>query len=103
VTDIAVQGRAGADAVFAQHIHQPPNADPVAVIALRPGAHRGCVAGWRPGLPGDAAGERKELDIGNHPDREASAAGPFELWPLVNRDIGKRTVVARLHSTALPR
>src|SRR6267378_3445839 len=101
VADVAVQCRAGADAVLAQHIHQPPNADPVAVVALRPGPYRGCVAGRRAGLAGDAAGERKELDIGDDPDRDQSAVGPFELWPLVDRDIGKRTVIARLHGTTL--
>src|SRR6516162_3590198 len=100
VADVAVQRRASADAVLAQHIHQPPDADPVAIIALRPGAHRGWVAQLRARLTGDGAAQWKEFNIGDDPDREPGAAGPFELGTLVDRNIGKRAVIARLHSTA---
>ena len=39
IAELAVQRGAGADAVTAQHLHDPPDADPVAVIAHRPVAH----------------------------------------------------------------
>src|SRR6516162_3905042 len=101
VADVAVQCRAGADAVLAQHIHQPPDADPIAIVALRPGAYRRRIARRGAGLTGDAAGERKELDIGDDPEREPGAAGPFELGTVFDRDVGERAVVARLHGTFL--
>ena len=101
VANIAVEGRAAPDAVFAQHIHQPPNADPVAIVALGPGTHRWRIAWRRPGVAGDAAGERKEFDIGDDPDRDEGAAGPLEFWPAVDRGIRKRAVIARLHGTFL--
>src|SRR5262249_21758040 len=97
VADVAVQCRAGPNAVLAQHIHRPPDAAPVAVVGWRPGAHRGRIAGWRPGLAGDTAGERKELDIGDDPDRQPGATRPFELGAVLDRNIGERAVIARLH------
>src|SRR5262252_208366 len=100
VADVAVEGRAGADAVLAEHIHQPPDADAIAVVALRPGAHRGRVADGRAGIRGDAAAEWEEFDIGDNPECDPGAAGPFELWPILDRNIRKRAVVARFHGTA---
>ena len=97
IADVAVQGRAGADPVFLQHIHDPPDADAVAVIALRPGAHRGNRRLARIGASRDAAGQREEFDVGDDPDREAGAVGPIELWPVVDRGIGERAVIARFH------
>ncbi len=101
VADVAVQGRAGADAVPAQDLHQPPDADPVAVVALRPGAHRGRISDRAAGLAGDAAAQREEFDVGDDPDRDPRPARPFELWPLVDRHIGKGSIVARLHDRIL--
>src|SRR5437016_6189459 len=97
VADVAVEGRAGADAVLAQHIHDAPDADPVAVVALRPGAHRGYRRAAVIGARGDAAGQREEFDIGNDPDGEPGAVGPFEPRPVVDRDIGERAVIAWFH------
>src|SRR6266849_6163066 len=98
VANVAVEVRAGADAALLQHLHNPPDADPVAVVALRPGAHRG---GWlRTSVvraAGDADAQRKELDIGDDPDRKPGAARPFELWPLVDGDIAERAIIARFH------
>jgi hypothetical protein len=39
IAELAVQRGAGADAVTAQHLHDPPDADPVAVSRHRPVAH----------------------------------------------------------------
>src|SRR2546421_7162969 len=41
VAHLAVQRGAGADAVATQYLHQPPDADAVAVITHRPVAHVG--------------------------------------------------------------
>src|SRR5439155_18249031 len=75
VADVAVEGRAGADAAPAQDIHDAPDADPVTVIALRPGAHRGHSRAAVIGARGDAAGQREELDIRNDRDGEPGTIG----------------------------
>src|SRR5262249_53785529 len=95
VADVAVQGRAGADAVLAEHIHPPPDADPVAVITLRPRPHRGRIPGGRARERGNAAGERKELDVGDDPECQARATRPLELWAVPDRGVRKRAIVTR--------
>ena len=102
VTNVAIQRRAGADAMLAEQIHESPDANAVAVIALRPSADRWRVAGRRSGIRWDPAGQRKELDIGNDPDGEPGIVWPGQLWPVLDRNIGKRSIILWLHGDSLP-
>src|SRR5262249_55554966 len=71
--------------------------DPVAVIALRPGANRRYRRIARIGAAGDPLGQREEFDIGNDPDREPGAVWPFERRPVADRGVGVGAVIARFH------
>ena len=94
---LAVERDRGADAVAVEHLHQPEHADPVAVVAHRPGRNvgdrRAAAARGRRHL----LGEREELDIGNDPERHPRAVGPAEHRPPDDRGIGKRAVGRWLH------
>ena len=93
VADLAVQRHGAAHAVAFQHFHDAEHADPGAVIPGRPVNE----VGRHPGTCGHRLVEREDLDIGDHPDREPGAAGPGELRPAVDGNVGKGPGAARLH------
>jgi hypothetical protein len=98
VADIAVDRERRGDAELAQHLEQPPEADPHAVLVPGPVGqvrqqrltHRGWqhCTGHRP-LDGPL------LDVDDRPHREAGAIGQGQLRPIDDRRIGY--ALTRLH------
>src|SRR5207237_3629007 len=101
VAHLALQRGAGADAVAAQYLHQPPDADAIAVITHCPVAHVGDLGLVARHAVVEVARhhvvEAEELDIRVHPTRHPSAARPGQRRAAVDGDISKRTVAARRH------
>src|SRR5262249_48330607 len=101
VANLAVERGAGADTVAGQNLHDPPDADPVAVIPHGPVAHvrdPGVLA--RDPLV-EVAGhhivESEELDIRIDPQRHPGVARPGQLGAAGDRHIHERTVTPRSH------
>ena len=94
---LAVERDRGADPVAVEHLHQPEYPDPVAIVAHRPSRHvrhrRTAAARRRRHL----LGERKELDVGNDPERDPRAMRPGEHRPPDDRGIRERAVGRGLH------
>src|SRR5262249_42798084 len=96
---LAVERDGAARAMARHHLHQPEDADAIAVVARRPDGNV-----WRlaaaAGRRGDLLVEREELDVGDDPDRDPRAVRPLAFGPVDHGGIGKRTVAARLHCAA---
>src|SRR5262245_57632769 len=98
VTHLAVESDGAAQAVPCQHFHDPKDTDAVTIVARRPVDDVGRLAGatwyWLV--------ERKGLDVGNDPERDASAVRPRELGSAVDRNVVERPVALRVHKHLLP-
>ncbi len=79
--DLGVERHRAADAVLGQHLHDPPHADPIAVVAAR------MVADVRR-LIADL--DMEVLDIGDHPHRNPRAVRPDYARPVDDGLIGKK-------------
>jgi hypothetical protein len=78
--DLAIERDRAAHAMPAQHIHDAPDADAIAVVAA------GVVANIR---CSGAKLDMKVLDIRNDPDRDPCAARPCKRWMIDDGPIGK--------------
>src|SRR5262245_28555770 len=94
--DVAVECDGAADLVAVEHLHQPEHADAVAVIAHRPDRDVRDLARREAAR---ARLEREELDVGNDPQRDPRAVGPFEPRTANDRRVRKRPVRTRLHGS----
>src|SRR4051812_10459270 len=94
--DIAVERDGRANPVAIEHLHQPENADPVAVVAHGPDRNVGNLAGAEAARAGL---EREEFNVGHHPQGHACTARPVETWPPDDRRVGKGTVGTGFHET----
>src|SRR6267378_1027018 len=81
---IAVQRRRAAHAVAVEHFHQAEDADPVPVIARGPRRHVGRLHARAARARGNAFREREELDVRDHPQRDARPTRPFEPRPAMD-------------------
>src|SRR5215510_4809778 len=103
IADLAVQRGAGADAIAGQNLHDPPDADPVAVIPNRPVADVRDLGVFARHPLVEVAGhhvvEPKELDVRIDPKRHPGIAGPGQLRAAGDRQIGKRAIASRRHVT----
>ncbi len=86
VADVAVHRRCRAYAVLLQHLDDAPDPDPVAVIALRLGADRGCGPRRPERVLRDSRRQGEELQVWNHPYGEARAVRPVDLGPHGDRE-----------------
>src|ERR1700733_6801210 len=109
VADLAVQCGTGAYAIARQNLHDPPHADPVAVVAHRPVAYiRDLGVLSRHPLIDVARHhivEPEELDIGVDPQCDPRAVWPGQLGAVCDRDIAERPITARCNdarSSMLP-
>jgi hypothetical protein len=95
VAEVAVERDRAADAVAVEHLHQAPHADAVAVVAVGPHHHvRHLAAG---AVAAGALLQREELDVGDHPQREALPLGPGQAGTIDDRRVLERAIVARFH------
>jgi hypothetical protein len=94
--DIAVECDGRANPVAIENLHEPENADPVAVVAHRPDRNVGNLAGAEAAR---ARLEREEFNIGHHPQCHACTARPVETWPSDDRRVWKGTVGTGFHET----
>src|SRR6266571_899645 len=95
---VAVQSRRAAHAVAVEHFHEAKDAHAVAVIARGPCGHVGRLHARAARARRYALGKGEELDIRDHPERDARPARPFEPRPAMDRRVGEGSVCcARLH------
>src|SRR6266581_3474474 len=76
--EIAVQRHRAAHTVAVEHLHQAEYAHAVAVIARGPRRHVGRLHARAARARRYALGKREELDVRDHPERDARSARPFE-------------------------
>ena len=92
VADLTVEGGGGSDPVFRQYLHDAPNPDSVAVVALRPAPDIGVLGvGFGPFVlvAGNALIEGEELDVGDDPEGQTGTARPAQLGALGDRRVRK--------------
>src|SRR6266849_5363814 len=80
VAQQAVERHGAADLVAIEHVHQAPDADAVAVIAIRPHHHVGYLAARA--VAARTFLQREELDVRDDPQRDALALRPGQTRTL---------------------
>ena len=97
-----VQRDAAPDAVRAQDVQYPPDADAVAVVAIRVGRDVGLSPG--PRAPGRIVRgeELVELDVRRHPDGDARVTGPGKPRPIDDRRVLVELGIGGRHGWSLP-
>ena len=100
VADLTVERGGGPDPVFCQYLHDAPNPDTVAVVALRPAPDIGVLGvGFGPFVlvAGNALIEGEELDVGYDPEGQTGTARPAQLGALGDRRVRKGSVDVFFH------